>query len=295
MKLSEKSKSKKVDDIVKQDLSIKANFSGVYGIQLLFKEKGEMPSSNDTAEKLKQKLGDVDIVTDSTAMKCFALKEHTVAFNKSQEYPAQLIIAGFNPIKDDIADSIAITQFWNCPNGVELLESCSWQVMISDFMAGHLPELERAEILADWVEIALELFPNCVAVYYMASGKLLTAAALRNNPYEGSLRFFYGGVNARFFNIQGTEDMVVDTLGMYALGLPDMQYHFHTLTPDDIVTHAYNAAIYQFEHGVPMESGDTIDGLSAVERWECQYEDSLIQPLRTVLDVNTGKYTSGKR
>ena len=39
------------------------------------------------------------------------------------------------------------------------------------------------------------------------------------------------GVNVRFFNIEGTEDMLIDTVGMSTLFLPDLQYHFHGMDP----------------------------------------------------------------
>lgn len=48
------------------------------------------------------------------------------------------------------------------------------------------------------------------------------------------------------------------------------------------------------------KSGDCVDGLENDEmsknvQWNVQYEESLIQPVREVLDVDTGKYASGNR
>ena len=50
----------------------------------------------------------------------------------------------------------------------------------------------------------------------------------------------------------------------------------------------------------PVGDGDTISGLENGEldsnvQWTLQYEDSLVQPVRAVLDVNMGEYTSGTR
>ena len=113
-------------------------------------------------------------------------------------------------------------------------------------------------------------------------------------------RFVYFGVNARFFNIQGTDDQIVDTLGMYAVGLPDVQYHFHGLDPNRVVNHAYNVASYLFDRNAPVRSGETIDGLlngnmSQEVQWRCQYEDALIQPVRCVMDICPGEYAAGNR
>ena len=56
-----------------------------------------------------------------------------------------------------------------------------------------------------------------------------------NVPFES--RFIFYAVNVRFFNIQGTNDMMVDTLGMNTLFLPDLQYHSDlSLALDDLTT-----------------------------------------------------------
>ena len=93
---------------------------------------------------------------------------------------------------------------------------------------------------------------------------------------------------------------MVDTLGMSTLFLPDLQYHFHGLNPDDVVNHAYNLLLYIYDNDNPIKPGDHVDGLkdgtmSREVQWNVQYENSLIQPIREVIDINTGEYASGKR
>lgn len=280
---------------LKQDLSEQAHYSGVYMIWLLFQEKTENPPLSALTEKLSDKFGKIDVVSGEGGLRSFALTEHVVIYEGGKRVPSQVMLSECVAVKEPLGDAIARTQFWNCPDGVELLDSCPWQVMVSDFLAGGLAAPERADILADWLEICLGLFPTCTAVYFGPSGKLLTAQSARENPYAGPLRFFHGGVNARFFNIQGTDNMLVDTLGMYALGLPDMQYHFHSADPNAVVNHAYNTAIYQFENNVPIQSGNTIEGTTPGCKWRCQYERSLIQPARDVLDIAMGEHAAGDR
>ena len=45
--------------------------------------------------------------------------------------------------------------------------------------------------------------------------------------------------------------MLIDTLGMNTLFLPDLQYHFHDMDPNWVVNHAYNVASYILEHDNP--------------------------------------------
>ena len=98
----------------------------------------------------------------------------------------------------------------------------------------------------------------------------------------------------------GKTVMLIDTVGMSTLFLPDLQYHFHGMDPNWVVNHAYNAASYILEHDNPIEDGETIDGVADGQmcreiQWKCQYEDALIQPPRGVLDINMGNYASGGR
>ena len=78
---------------------------------------------------------------------------------------------------------------------------------------------------------------------------------------EGPDRFIRFGVNVRFFTIQGTEDMLIDTVGMSTLFLPDLQYHFHDMDPNWVVNHAYNVASYILANDNPIEDGETVDGV----------------------------------
>ena len=94
--------------------------------------------------------------------------------------------------------------------------------------------------------------------------------------------------------------MLIDTVGMSTIFLPDLQYHFHDIDPNWIVNHAYNLASYILDNDNPIMDNETINGvldgnMSRDVQWKCQYEDSLIQPKRIVLDINMGQYASGNR
>ena len=48
------------------------------------------------------------------------------------------------------------------------------------------------------------------------------------------------------------DHMLIDTVGMSTLFLPDLQYHFHGMDPNWVVNHAYNVASYILEHDIMM-------------------------------------------
>ena len=153
----------------------------------------------------------------------------------------------------------------------------------------------------DFLEALVEMYPDCKAVYFGNSGKMFTADEIRNHQIPRESRFVYFAVNVRFFNIQGTDDMLVDSLGMYTLFMPDLQYHFHSLDPNLVVNHAYNVLSYIFDNENPIKSGDPIDSISSNGKmcqeimWKCNYENALIQPVREVIDIYTNEYASGQR
>ena len=95
--------------------------------------------------------------------------------------------------------------------------------------------------------------------------------------------------------------MIVDTLGFDVFGGADVQVHFKNLSPSHVVAYAYNVASYQFEKGFPIESGEAIDSMDEdgnmqmTPQWTVQYEDSIVEPLRTVLDIRCGEYAGGNR
>ncbi len=108
----------------------------------------------------------------------------------------------------------------------------------------------------------------------------------------------------RFFNIPQSNEFIVDTVGLYAIGLSDVQFNFNAkgLKPSKVADLAYRLAWYVLNtDDMPIKDGDTIDGIdengmmNPKVQWTCRYEDSLVEPLRPVLDVAAGKYAAGYR
>jgi hypothetical protein len=58
----------------------------------------------------------------------------------------------------------------------------------------------------------------------------------------------------------------------------------------------YNIALYIFDKGPVIESGQTVAGIQPGSKWCCQFEDSMLDPKREVLDINPGKsFAAGER
>ena len=212
--------------------------------------------------------------------------------------PVQLSILGCEPFQGRNIPEERLAQMWDCQGERDrLLEECRYAVLAHDLLGGGLPSQARANLLMDYLEALLELYPSCEAVYFLNSGKLLLAQDIRNSPITGLDRYVNFAMNARFFNITGTQDHIVDTLGLSLLYIEDLQYHFHSMDPNWVVGHAYNVSSYILANRRPIKDGDTIDGVKDGRmdqslQWRCRFEDALIGPSRPVLDIHMGQYAA---
>ena len=59
------------------------------------------------------------------------------------------------------------------------------------------------------------------------------------------------GLNVRLFRVEGGAqgDMLMDTRGLAALGLPDLQMHFRGLNPGRVAGLLFNYGRYIYENG----------------------------------------------
>lgn len=290
------------NEVFQQDLNDKKadRPGGPYLIQMLFKEPVSLPGKDEITAVMEKHIGAVECFCHNEKMAGFAALEHIAEF-KDGKCPVQLMVMRCNGFEGKGFDAFHMSQMWDCQEDRErVFRECKYQVVATDMLAAALPAVERANLDADFVDALAELYPTCEAFYFQNCGKLFLAEDVRSHQIKGADRFIRFGVNVRFFNIQDTEDMLIDTVGMSTLFLPDLQYHFHDMDPNWVVNHAYNVASYLLANDNPIEDGETIDGIengriSQNLQWKCRYEDALIQPPRGVLDIHMGEFASGGR
>lgn len=282
----------------KQDLSRTQEPGGPFVVNLFFTEPVPQPSREQLLAVLGRHVGEVSCFCYDDKVMGLAAQDYVSHF-KEADLPPQLMVMSCTKYDTARLGAFERSQMWDCPNREEVLADCRYTVVATDMMA-FMPPGERAALTMDFLEALVELYPSCRAVYLPFSGKLHLAEAVRAQDIPREDRFIRFAVNARFFNIQGGKDMLVDTLGMGTLYLPDLQYHFHGMDPNWVVNHAYCTASYILAHENPFKSGDTVDGIVNGRfvqsiQWRCQYEKSLIQPSREVLDIYMNEYAAGQR
>ena len=290
-----------IESLKKLDPAVRPG--GVFMVKLLMKEQCVMPPTERIREIMSRHLGKIEGFEESNKEKGFYsgfAMDYLSKFS-DREVPVQLSILGCDPFDADKIDDMQRKQMWNCPADRDrILTECKYAVLANDMLGGGLQSQTRANMLMDYLEALLELFPSCEAVYFINTGSLVLADTIRNGEVQGLNRYIRYYVNVRFFNINGTNDHVVDTLGLSLLFIEDLQYHFHDMDPNWVVNHAYNMASYILNNDRPIKDGDTIDGIVEGQlaqdiQWKCHFEDSLIGPNRFVLDICMGEYAAGNR
>ena len=271
-------------------------YAGVYYIKLLLKEPVESRALA-IRERLLKRFNEVDDVIEQEGMYSYALCNHKVTYKDDVKVPSQLFITQMIAFDKTTIPELVLQQCWSCENVEELLKDCQYEIMFSDFMASGLPVRERCEILAAFADIMMEVYPEAVAMYWPHAGKIVPRADWLNSSWSNpALHFLDGGVNVRLFNIAESSEEIVDTTGLTAIGLCDLQCHFHNLDIDFIIRYMFNFTSYLYAQGEDIiKDGDTMDGRNSQERWRCQHEDALVSPSRVVIDVNPGEFGAGKR
>lgn len=246
-----------MSQVFKQDLTdTSVRPGGIFFVELLMPKQCDMPDRDTMIEIFTKHLGPVDCFDHRRESAGFAPQNYKVHYEDTDaDISPTLMVTDCEKIDKPVLDDFERSQVWDCPNVDELLTECQYRVFATDMLASGLESKERADMLVKYVDALLELYPSCKAVVFGPSRKFLSRETIENHPDKNVTRFIYYAVNVRYFSIQGTDDMMVDTLGMSTLFYPDLQYHFHGMNPDDIVNHAYSVLYYIFEHDILLMTG----------------------------------------
>jgi hypothetical protein len=181
------------------------------------------------------------------------------------------------PPRTALADAIEHARDWPDAAKAARAAKAAWTI------ADELPSPERLMPFVVKVAAAAKK-RKCVAIWWkpaarLVSPEMLAAAVKEEDPLRVALQ-------VRLFHVEtGVKDEhVVDTVGLDALGLPDVQCHFVGMDPQVVGTVVATAARYVFDEGDVIGEGDTIDAPDG-QAWTCRREEALVEPGRDVIDV----------
>ena len=269
-----------------------------YGVELLFPERPILDFVR-MASQLQERDAGIEVVQGATPGSnglTIAHRDHLVSYDDGT-MPAQAMIAlATEPAKTSERDR-ALEQTWDWDEARDAVTGCSWSVLVTDFLASGFEYHTRLKLFHTILEgVLTAVTPK--AILWHPSQRIVNPATYVATRRRANPDPLGPAINVRLFRVEGRApgEMVMDTLGLAALGLPDLQCHFLDLEPGAVAGILYSTAEYLFMHGDIIEDGHTIQGLTVEQHWRCQHEDSLVPPARTIVDIDPGiPYVAGQR
>lgn len=267
-------------------------FAETYSVELCMKEK-PIIIANKLLENMKKYCGNVELISNQDNNISFAFTDYILEY-KNASVPVSIVVSTFDqkPNKERLKRSLE--QSWSFKNK-ESLEECKFTLLVTDIMAIGLEYTKRIKLFQKVLYAIVEIMP-CEGIHFHLTEQVLSREEyLENNPLNDDYDLLFGALNVRLFNIEGKEnEYLMDTLGLSAVGLCDLQCHFKNLDPNEVSNILYSYGYYIFDNLDVAENMKTIEGVNKGEEWTCQHEVSLAKPERVVLDINPGKEFSSE-
>ena len=194
--------------------------------------------------------------------------------------------AGFT--RENVLDyASSFRQSWSWRTAKDLVQTCSHIIRISDEYNEKVNYRDRVLVMRNAVRALVEC-SACNAVHFQMTQQFIKPESYLASFNEPTPDRLFGFINVRFFKIHDSDDMLMDTIGLNAMGLEDLQCSFKKYNPKDISNVLYNTAYYIFDNGNVIIDDDTVQGVKRTDKWACRRTRSLVIPKRTVIDITPG-------
>lgn len=201
--------------------------------------------------------------------------------------PVQVAIKiNSGPIPADQAQ-VALKQTWDWGEAKDVLAKHQSHVVVSDLLAVGLSYKSRLGFFQNVLCGVLELMAP-LAIHWRASQKIVNPAALQKalGPGEGRdpIR---GAVNVRRTLVKAVGGVVMDTLGLGALGLPDFEVTLGERLPPPFEAMLRSLARYEYDLGDVFADGRTVKG--GAESFRLSRGTSSVDPSRDVFVLTSAR------
>lgn len=210
--------------------------------------------------------------------------DYLVRYNE-ETLPAQGVIFPARENKDLTKQlEKAYQQAWHWNDAQELTKNCCYEMVMTELMTLPLDYKSRVDCFQKFLRAACDVLKP-KAILFLKSEKIVETSAYLKQLHTAGMLDLYALLNVRLFNLPEGE-YFMDSVGLHALGLPDLQIRFTNLTPTEVAPVLYSLAQYIFDNGSVIRNGNTIEGSKPGSRWECMYAQASLEPRRNVLHLN---------
>ena len=247
----------------------------------LFLREPAAPDKKRLLATLMKRTGNVVPLDETSATLEFLHLDHVSV----RGAPAQFSVtpSGAGGVDD------AVAQAWDWPGAKEAVAASAASLTVADRFASGLSRAARLRLMHGVVAAVMEHVP-VTAIHWVPSDRLVDPKAYFD--FATDLHRFVGAsINVRLFgvNAPGSGECVMDTLGLGAFGLPDLQVHYKGLDGNRLAAWLTNLAAFTFEKGDLLANGSSVPGLEAGSDWTMRRECAIVAPKREVVDINPGR------
>jgi len=269
-------------------------FAQTYSVELYMKDQ-PIILENKLLENIKKYCGNVEIMTHQGTNITYAFIDYMLEY-KNTSFPVLISVSIVEEEPDSEKLQKSLEQSFNYDNDKKSIENCRIKVVVTDLMAIGLDYTKRMELFQKALYSIVEVIP-CEGIHFHLTEQVISREDyLENNPLKEEYDPMFGILNVRLFNIEGKKnEYIMDTLGLSAVGLCDLQCHFKNLNPNEVSNVLYSYGYYIFDNPDTLDDIEIIEGISKNDKWKCQHEVALVGPERVVLDINPGEEFSSKR
>lgn len=259
-----------------------------YAVDLLY---GERPlfTRDEVLAKLRDRCGAASAMDPSPGGGLnFFFPDLRVPF-KEGTAPVQIAMAVQpGPMAVDQAQA-ALKQTWDWGEAKDAVARHQSHVVVSDLLAAALPYKSRLGFFQNVLCGILEILTP-LGICWRASQKIVSPAALVKALDPGESRdAIKGAVNVRRTLVKSAGGVVMDTLGLGALGLPDFEVSLGERLPPPFEAMLRSLARYEYDLGDVIADGRTVKG--GAESFRCERGASSAEPGREVFILKPHKPT----
>jgi uncharacterized protein DUF4261 len=254
-----------------------------YGVDLLY-QFSPILTKPEVLAKLRDRCGAVAPVDPASEDGLnFFFPAYRVPF-KEDAMPVQVAIAIHDvPLPDESLNK-ALGQTWDWREARTVAADHAAHVSLTDILAMQLEYRSRLglfqNVLLGLMEIAIPM-----AIHWRPSGKLVDPVKLMKALRAGESKdALFGAVNARRFkSAENPGRMLMDTLGLSAIGLTDFECAFDGLEPEQVTAVLMSLARYEYDLGDVIADGRAVRIPGRDQSWVCRRAPSRQQPQREVI------------
>ena len=266
-----------------------------YAVELLY-EIAPVFTKAEVLTQLRDRCGAVSAVDPASEDGLnFYFPAYRVPF-KDDAMPVQVAITVRDVALEDPALEKALARTLDWGEARAVADSHGASVTLTDILAVQLEYRSRLGLFQNVLQGLMELvMPS--AILWRPSMKVVDPMSLLQALRPGDTRnALFGAVNARRFkSAENPGRILMDTLGLSAIGLPDFECAFDGLDPSKVEAVLMSLARYEYDLGDVIADGRVVRIPGDDGAWVCKRGPSRQQPAREVIALRAAGANTTRR